>query len=72
MTQRQREIADFIERFWTENWTSPNVRQIASALGISSTATVHHHLVQMTRMGILERKEVSDMRILYRRRYPGR
>lgn len=68
MTARQKEILEFIEDFWEENWTSPNVRQIAAAMGMKSPSTVHHHLYKMVKARILERKEVDRYRVLYRRR----
>lgn len=73
MTARQQQIANFIDAFWRENWTSPNVRQICDGLGIASPSTAHHHLTLMTEIGILERKRVDRYRVLYRRvdNYPA-
>ena len=65
MTARQQQIADIIEAFWREHWTSPNVRQLCELACIASTSTVHHHLTLMTQIGILERKRVDRYRVLY-------
>lgn len=67
MTHRQRAILDFIDYFWEENWTSPNVRQITEAVGLASKSTTHDHLQRMVRAGILERKAVDRYRVMYRR-----
>lgn len=66
MTNRQNEIAYFIDRFWEENWTSPTVREICRETGLSSPSTVYVHLKTMVERGILERKQVGS-RVLYRR-----
>ena len=69
MTPRQQRIADFIERYWEENWTSPSIREIGREIGLSSPSSVHVHLRAMVRKGILERKDVSEKRVLYRRHW---
>ena len=65
MTTRQKAIADYIDLFWQSHWTSPSVGQIADYLGIKSKATVHYHLLNMVRDGILERRSVGR-RVVYR------
>lgn len=66
MTPRQKQILIFIAEYWEENWTSPAVREIAAAVGLSSASTVHVHLENMVRDGHLERKTISTYRVLYR------
>lgn len=72
MSERERRILDYIERYWVENWTSPSVREIAREVGLASTDSVHRYLLEMTRKGMLERRDVSSARVLYRRhpRFP--
>lgn len=66
MTERQRAIADFITWYWSVNWTSPTVREIAEGVGLSSSASVHKQLERMTLAGDLECKQLSSLRVLYR------
>lgn len=66
MNYRQREILSFIDYYWLENWTSPTVREIGNAVGLSSSSAVHSNLMQLTRAGYLERKRLSSARTLYR------
>lgn len=66
MTDRHRQILSFIDYYWFENWTSPTVREIGNAVGLSSSSAVHSNLMQLTRAGYLERKRLSSARTLYR------
>jgi SOS-response transcriptional repressor LexA len=68
MTLRQKRIVEFIDAFWEENWTSPNVRQIGEAVGLTSKSSTHRQLMSLVQEGVLERKEVDRYKILYRRR----
>ena len=54
-TQKQMEILKFIESFQEENGYSPTVREICTAVGLSSTSTVHSHLLKLTQQGYLQR-----------------
>jgi repressor LexA len=42
--KRQRQIVDFIRQFIQKNGFSPTLQEIATAIGVSSLATVHEHL----------------------------
>ena len=53
--QKQMEILKFIESFQEENGYSPTVREICTAVGLSSTSTVHSHLLKLTQQGYLQR-----------------
>jgi repressor LexA len=55
LTQRQREILDFIERNMRERGFPPSVREIGEAVGLTSPSTVHNHLETLTRLGYLRR-----------------
>jgi repressor LexA len=54
-TPRQRQIYDFIRRYTAENGFPPTLEEIAGHLGLSAPSTVHEHLEQMQRKGILKR-----------------
>lgn len=53
MKKRQQDIYDFIEEYISERHYSPTVREIAKAVGLSSTSSVHGHLKRMRRRGTL-------------------
>ena len=55
MTDRQRQILDLIVRTVDERGYPPSVREIGSALGLSSPSTVHSHLSALVKGGHLRR-----------------
>jgi repressor LexA len=55
LTERQREILDFIESQQRERGYPPPVREIGEAVGLTSTSTVHAHLSTLQKLGYLRR-----------------
>jgi repressor LexA len=55
LTNRQREILEFIERQTRERGFPPSVREIGEAVGLTSPSTVHNHLGTLQRLGYLRR-----------------
>jgi repressor LexA len=55
LTKRQREILDFISNFVQKKGYSPSFEEIGSGMGLSSLATVHKHLTNLERKGMLKR-----------------
>ena len=55
ITQRQREVYDFISRFVAERGYSPSFEEIAEGLGLSSLATVHKHVSNLEKKNLLTR-----------------
>ncbi|MDQ1423188.1 MAG: repressor LexA [Acidimicrobiaceae bacterium] len=55
LTDRQREILDFIERQMRDRGYPPSVREIGEAVGLTSPSTVHNHLNTLQRLGFLRR-----------------
>jgi repressor LexA len=55
LTQRQREIYDFVVRYTEEQGYPPTVREIGEAVGLASPSTVHAHLANLERAGMLKR-----------------
>ncbi len=53
LTTKQRIIFEFIKEFIEENNYSPSIRDIAKGVGLSSTATVHTHLKNLSDKGII-------------------
>jgi repressor LexA len=55
LTKRQQEIFDFIRRYWAKYGYPPTVREIGKAVGLASSSTVHAHLANLERSGLLKR-----------------
>ena len=55
LTDRQREILDFIVAEQRERGYPPSVREIGLAVGLTSPSTVHTHLATLQRRGFLRR-----------------
>jgi repressor LexA len=55
LTKRQQEIFDFIKRYSAGHGYPPTVRDIGKAVGLASSSTVHAHLANLERLGLLRR-----------------
>jgi repressor LexA len=55
LTGRQREIFDFLSEYVRERGYPPTVREIGEAVGLASPSTVHAHLANLERAGLLKR-----------------
>src|ERR1700690_3030232 len=55
ITKRQREVYDFISEFVQKNGYSPSFEEIGEGLGLSSLATVHKHISNLEKKGLLTR-----------------
>lgn len=55
ITKRQREVYDFIHDFVQQHGYSPSFEEIGAGLGLSSLATVHKHVSNLERKGLLKR-----------------
>ncbi len=55
LTERQAKILDYIRRVTRERSYPPSVREIGEAVGLSSSSTVHNHLNQLERRGLIKR-----------------
>ncbi len=53
--ENQRRILDFIRREIEEKGYPPSVREICAAVGLKSTSTVHAHLNQLEKQGLIRR-----------------
>jgi len=55
LTKRQQEIFDFIKRYSAKHGYPPTVRDIGKAVGLTSSSTVHAHLANLEKIGLLRR-----------------
>ena len=51
LTDRQREIYDYLTRYVDDHGYPPTVREIGEAVGLASPSTVHAHLANLERLG---------------------
>jgi len=57
LSERQRNMMDFIEKFSTESGYPPSIREIGKAVGISSTSVVNYNLNRLVEEGYLDRDQ---------------
>jgi repressor LexA len=71
VTERQRAILDYLRAFVDEHGYPPTVREIGEAVGLRSPSTVHAHLAQLERAGLLRRDPTKPraIELTDRRRY---
>jgi repressor LexA len=55
LTQRQQEIWQFLVEYVERHGYPPTVREIGEAVGLASPSTVHAHLANLERAGLLRR-----------------
>jgi repressor LexA len=63
LTKRQKEIADFIKQYGARYGYPPTVREIGKAVGLASSSTVHAHLANLEKYGILKRNPTKPRAI---------
>jgi len=72
VTERQRAILEFLHEYVDDHGYPPTVREIGEAVGLRSPSTVHAHLAQLERAGVLKRDPTKPRAIeLTDRRRPG-
>src|SRR2546423_13226959 len=55
ITRRQHEVYDFISRFVAKHGYSPSFEEIGKGLDLTSLATVHKHISNLEKKGLLTR-----------------
>ena len=55
LTKRQKEIFDYIRKYAAKTGYPPTVREIGKAVGLHSSSTVHAHLANLEKLGLLKR-----------------
>lgn len=63
LTRKQEEVLNYIKEYSVSHGYPPTIREIGSALGISSPATIHVHLSNLEKKGFI-RKDGSKNRTL--------
>ena len=52
-SSKRGEILQFLKEFSAQNGYAPSVREIMQAVGLKSTASVHYHLTELDRAGLI-------------------
>ena len=55
LTARQQQIWEFLQQYVDRHGYPPTVREIGEAVGLASPSTVHAHLANLERAGLLKR-----------------
>ena len=55
LTYRREQILRFLHKFYIENGFPPTIREIAQKFELSAASTVHTHLKNLERAGLIER-----------------
>ncbi len=55
LTKRQQEIFDYVKQYAADHGYPPTVRDIGKAVGLTSSSTVHAHLANLEKAGLLRR-----------------
>ncbi len=63
LTKRQQEIFNFIQRYASKYGYPPTVREIGKAVGLASSSTVHAHLANLQKSGLLRRNPAKPRAI---------
>ncbi|GAI86197.1 unnamed protein product, partial [marine sediment metagenome] len=51
--ERQRQILDYMAQYIQRNGFAPPLRDIADSMGLRSLATIHEHLSQLQKKGVI-------------------
>ena len=67
LTDKKRQILDYIEKCQRERGYPPSVREIGEAVGLASPSTVHAHLANLERAGLIKRDPTKPRALELRR-----
>lgn len=56
LTKRQKELVDFLDRHIAKLGYAPTLQEIGNHFGLTSLATIHKHLTNLERKGLVRRK----------------
>lgn len=63
LTKKQNEILNFMKRYIAEHGFPPTIREIGSALGVNSPATIHAHLNNLEKKGAIKKNGYKNRAI---------
>lgn len=63
LTKRQNEILNYIKEYIVKHGYPPTIREIGADLGISSPATIHAHLNNLEKKGVIRKQDSKNRAI---------
>ena len=63
LTRKQEQILTFIKEYMVSRGYPPTIREICNAMGVSSPATVHAHLHNLQKKGVIRMEEAKNRAI---------
>ena len=63
LTRRQNEILDYIKSYIVAHGYPPTIREIGNELGLSSPATIHAHLANLAKKGVIKKDDTKNRAI---------
>ena len=63
LTRRQEDILNFIKEYIVKSGYPPTIREICTAMGVSSPATVHAHLANLESKGFIKKEDTKNRAI---------
>ncbi|MDD2378135.1 MAG: MarR family transcriptional regulator, partial [Bacilli bacterium] len=63
LTRRQEDTLNFIKKYIVSHGYPPTVREIGSALGVSSPATIQAHINNLEEKGFIRKQESKNRAI---------
>ena len=54
LTRKQKEVLDYLKKYYAEHGFPPSVREIGASLGLSSPATVQAHINHLKKAGVIK------------------
>ena len=61
--EKQEKILNFMNDYIKENGYPPSIREICAGVGLSSTSTVHAHLQNLTKKGLIQKSGLKSRSI---------
>jgi repressor LexA len=65
LTPKKKKILDFLQKYYNKHQYFPSLQEIGKQLRVSSVATVHQHLAELEKMGMIKRgfNKARDIKI---------
>src|SRR5947208_14573079 len=57
LTPRRKQILEYLQKYIEQHGYAPTLQEIGRNFHLSSTATVHKHLIALEQLGIIERSQ---------------
>ena len=62
LTKRQKELVDYLDSYISKAGYAPTLEEIGQHFGLSSLATIHKHLTNLERKGMIRRNKLPALK----------